>query len=61
MNPDGGPPLSRRAARALLAASAASAATGRADGQSALALIARPIPSTGETIPAVGLGTWRTF
>ncbi|HET9492296.1 MAG TPA: aldo/keto reductase, partial [Methylomirabilota bacterium] len=46
---------------ALLAASAASAATGRADGQSALALIARPIPSTGETIPAVGLGTWRTF
>lgn len=61
MNPDGGPPLSRRAALALLAASAASAATGRADGQSALALIARPIPSTGETIPAVGLGTWRTF
>lgn len=25
------------------------------------ALLARPIPSTGETIPAIGLGTWRTF
>jgi diketogulonate reductase-like aldo/keto reductase len=24
-------------------------------------MLQRPIPSTGETIPAVGLGTWRTF
>jgi len=24
-------------------------------------LLARPIPSTGETIPAVGLGTWQVF
>lgn len=27
----------------------------------ASAVLARPIPSSGETIPAVGLGTWRTF
>ena len=24
-------------------------------------MLARPIPSSGETLPAVGLGTWRTF
>lgn len=24
-------------------------------------MLARPIPSTGETLPAVGLGTWQTF
>src|SRR5688500_4270039 len=24
-------------------------------------LVARPIPSSGETIPAIGLGTWRSF
>jgi diketogulonate reductase-like aldo/keto reductase len=30
-------------------------------GASAASLLQRPIPSSGETIPAVGLGTWRTF
>ena len=25
------------------------------------ALLTRPIPSTGETLPAIGLGTWQTF
>ncbi len=49
--------LSRRALLVLMAATAA-----RPPGAGAApALLARPIPSTGETIPAIGLGTWRTF
>src|SRR3954470_11587649 len=24
-------------------------------------MLARPIPSTGETLPVIGLGTWQTF
>ncbi len=41
---------------------AAAAAGGRAAGaRAAPGILLRPIPSTGETIPAVGLGTWRTF
>jgi diketogulonate reductase-like aldo/keto reductase len=54
-------PLSRRAVLAGLAAVAAGTAEGRASGQPDPTRLARPIPSTGETIPAVGLGTWRTF
>ncbi len=27
----------------------------------ALPMITRPIPSTGEAMPVVGLGTWQTF
>jgi diketogulonate reductase-like aldo/keto reductase len=54
-------PLSRRAVLAGLAAAAAGTAAGRASGQPGPARLVRPIPSTGETIPAVGLGTWRTF
>ncbi|MBI1737572.1 MAG: aldo/keto reductase [Candidatus Rokubacteria bacterium] len=38
---------------------AATAGGGAAGGGPAM--LARPIPSSGETIPAVGLGTWRTF
>jgi aryl-alcohol dehydrogenase-like predicted oxidoreductase len=49
--------LSRRAILALMAAAAASPSGARA----APALLTRPIPPTGETIPAVGIGTWRTF
>jgi len=49
--------LSRRAVLALMAAAAAQPSGARA----APAVLARPIPSTGETIPVVGLGTWRTF
>ncbi len=58
----GGRPLSRRAWLGLVAAAAAwlvGSQGGRA--RAAPALLQRPIPSTGETIPAVGLGTWRTF
>jgi len=58
--PDG-PPLSRRAALVLMAAAAANAAAGRAPEPPGAAMILRPMPSSGEKIPAVGLGTWRTF
>src|SRR2546422_6177131 len=41
---------------------AAGAASSRPGGAGAAESIAqRPIPSSGEKIPAVGLGTWRTF
>jgi diketogulonate reductase-like aldo/keto reductase len=50
--------LSRRAVLRMMAAAAGSAGAGRA---SAASILARPIPASGETIPAVGLGTWRTF
>jgi diketogulonate reductase-like aldo/keto reductase len=37
------------------------AAAGPAPAGAAAPILQRPIPSSGETIPAVGLGTWRTF
>ena len=40
---------------------AGAAGTGGASAGMASPVVARPIPATGETIPAVGLGTWRTF
>ncbi|HEY7364736.1 MAG TPA: aldo/keto reductase [Methylomirabilota bacterium] len=54
-------PLSRRAILALLATAAGTVAAGPPPGPPAPATLLRPIPSTGEPIPAVGLGTWRTF
>jgi diketogulonate reductase-like aldo/keto reductase len=51
--------LDRRAFLQLMMAAAAGA--GPPSGAAASALLARPIPSSGETIPAIGLGTWRTF
>ena len=50
--------LSRRDALQLLAAAGAIAASPAA---AAEAMLQRPIPSTGEPIPAIGLGTWITF
>jgi diketogulonate reductase-like aldo/keto reductase len=50
--------LTRRAILRLMAA-AAGAASGQAG--AGTPILARPIPSTGETVPAVGLGTWRSF
>jgi diketogulonate reductase-like aldo/keto reductase len=49
--------------RAFLAAFAAGAATGLRSAGSAqtAAPIVRPIPSSGEAVPVVGLGTWITF
>jgi diketogulonate reductase-like aldo/keto reductase len=52
-----GEPLTRRAVLRLMVAAAAR--PGRAG--AAPSILERPIPSTGERIPAVGLGTWRTF
>jgi diketogulonate reductase-like aldo/keto reductase len=52
-----GPPLTRRAVLRLMAAAAA----GPARAGATAPILERPIPSSGEQIPAVGLGTWRTF
>jgi diketogulonate reductase-like aldo/keto reductase len=48
--------ISRRAVLAMMAAAATGGRAGAAP-----ALLARAIPSSGETIPAIGLGTWQTF
>jgi diketogulonate reductase-like aldo/keto reductase len=52
----GDAPLTRRAVLRLMAAAAGPATAGAAS-----SMLQRPIPSSGESIPAVGLGTWRTF
>jgi aryl-alcohol dehydrogenase-like predicted oxidoreductase len=52
--------LSRRRFLAMLAAAGAPAWPGIATAQRSAAL-SRPIPSTGERLPAIGLGTWLTF
>ena len=50
--------LTRRAALRLMAAAAAA---GPASAGAAAPMLQRPIPSSGEAIPVIGLGTWRTF
>jgi diketogulonate reductase-like aldo/keto reductase len=50
-------PLTRRRVLQLMAAAAARPGGGEAGS----AVLKRRIPSSGETIPAIGLGTWRTF
>lgn len=57
----GGRPLSRRAWLRLMTAAAGLMGSGGGRAMAAPALLQRPIPSTGESIPAIGLGTWRTF
>ena len=52
-----GEPLTRRTVLGLMAAAAAGPSPARADSS----ILTRPIPSSGEAIPVVGLGTWRTF
>jgi len=52
-----GEPLTRRTVLGLMLAAAATPSPARGDS----ALLTRPIPSSGERIPVVGLGTWRTF
>ena len=56
------PPLSRRRLLGALAATGAAALL-RPPGASAqpAAVLTRPVPSTGEALPAVGLGSWITF
>ena len=51
----------RRHALAGLAALACGAALPRAGHAAPAALLDRPIPATGERIPAIGMGTWLTF
>ena len=54
--------ISRRGLLRLMAAAAAASGAMRPSGAgTAPAVLMRPIPSSGETIPAVGLGTWQTF
>jgi diketogulonate reductase-like aldo/keto reductase len=52
------PVLTRRSALQLMVAGAVGAAS-RAGATTSM--LTRPIPSTGEALPAVGLGTWQTF
>jgi len=53
-----GGPLSRRAVLRLMVAAAAA---GPARAGAASSIRQSPIPSSGERIPTVGVGTWRTF
>jgi diketogulonate reductase-like aldo/keto reductase len=52
-----GQPLTRRTVLGLMVAAAAAPSPARGDS----AFLTRRIPSSGELIPVVGLGTWRTF
>jgi diketogulonate reductase-like aldo/keto reductase len=54
-------PLTRRAAVRALAVAAAAAAWRPAGAFAAPAPTTKPIPSSGERIPVIGLGTWITF
>src|SRR5438105_8188371 len=54
--------LSRRGLLRLMAAAAAATGSMNPSGTPAApAALMRPIPSSGETIPVIGLGTWQTF
>jgi diketogulonate reductase-like aldo/keto reductase len=54
--------ISRRGLLRLMAAAAAASGAMRPPGAGAApAILMRPIPSSSESIPAVGLGTWQTF
>lgn len=53
--------LSRRDVLKVMLFSGLSVAAARPAAAKARPMLKRPIPRTGETLPAVGLGTWRTF
>ena len=55
------PRITRRQAVATLGAAAAATILKPLSGLAQTAVITKAIPSTGELIPAVGLGTWITF
>jgi hypothetical protein len=55
-----GSTFSRRRFLATLGAAVAQALPGSVVAQPSPA-ITRPVPSTGERLPAIGLGTWLTF
>jgi aryl-alcohol dehydrogenase-like predicted oxidoreductase len=54
-------PLRRRTLKALAGGLLAMSGIGKAERSQAAALLMRPIPRSGERLPAVGLGTWQTF
>ena len=56
-----GSPLSRRQAMGLLAGAGLAAAFGSRGSHAEPAWIRRPVPSSGEELPVVGLGTWQAF
>lgn len=51
----------RRRALGLVAAALAGLVMSRARAQPGTKLLTRPIPSSGERLPVIGLGTWQTF
>lgn len=53
--------IDRRHLLASLAAAGAAAAIPRVGAGQGAPLLMRPVPSSGEQIPLVGLGSWRTF
>jgi len=53
--------MNRRESLSLLAAAAASAGGSAFSAENTPAMLARPIPSTGEKLPVIGMGTWQTF
>lgn len=53
--------MDRREALGFLAAAAAAGVVPGVGAQPASSAITRPVPSSGERIPVVGLGTWLTF
>jgi diketogulonate reductase-like aldo/keto reductase len=53
--------MDRRTTLRALGALAAGLAAGRQAGAQTMTLETRPIPRTGERLPAVGLGTWQSF
>ncbi|MBL0144207.1 MAG: aldo/keto reductase [Betaproteobacteria bacterium] len=55
------PPSGRRSILAGLAALACGAALPGAGRAASPAILRRPIPATGEQVPAIGMGTWLTF
>jgi hypothetical protein len=57
----GGKSLSRRQAIGLMAGAGLAATFGPRASRGEPTWIRRPIPSTGEELPVVGLGTWTTI
>ena len=57
--------MSRRRAASVIAVGTAgllvTGSTGRAEQSATPAILQRPIPSSGEKIPAIGLGSWQVF
>lgn len=60
-DPRGREPSRRRALKALAGGLFAVSGFAKVERSEAAALVMRPIPRSGERLPAVGLGTWQTF